>query len=174
MKSYHLTAEQSAANNGATDLFVLKLADWVKNATTAHTLTALAAGDIVFRAWSEVVTAVAGPTATLSLGVTSAATKFTDATDIATATATPYVVTKATQVNVGTGYIAATSAGAVTTALTDATSGVTGTPASPSYAALSAVNLLATAVLSNVAVTAGEVRIWANISRKTDRTAIAA
>lgn len=163
--------------SGYTDLFILKYAaavvagtygDFVKNATTSITLTALAVGDIVDKVCTEVKTEVAGPTATLSVGVTSLTTLFTDASDVATSTAVPYVAGK--DVTVGTGFIAATSGGAVTTALTDATSGVVPlTGLQVRKAVNSAVNLLATTVISNTAVTAGEVWIWVSIDRKANR-----
>jgi hypothetical protein len=168
MKHYNLKTLQYT-KPGFTDLFILELADWVKNATTAHVLTALAVGDIVYRVMSEVKTAVAGPTATVSVGVVGALTTFTDASDVATGTAVPYVAKKATAGNVGTGFIAATSGGAVTTALTNATSGVIPGSGPVAYETLTAVNMVANAILSNVTVTAGEVWIWAEISRQADR-----
>ncbi len=135
MKHYNIKTLQQP-KPGFTDLFVIELADWVKNATTAHVLTALAVGDIVFTAISEVKTAVAGPTATVSVGVVGALTTFTAASDVATATAVPYVAAVA----------------AVTP-----------------YPTNTAVNMVANAILSNVTVTAGEVWIWACISRVGDR-----
>lgn len=157
---------------GFTHLWVLALADWVKNATTAHVLTALSIGDIVYRVEHEVITAVAGPTATLSVGVVGALTQFTDASDIATATAVPYVVAKA----VGTGFIAASSAGAVTTALTSTTVGMGASRVPEPYVIQSGadINMVANAILSNVAVTAGEVWIYACISRAADRRQLSA
>lgn len=170
MKTYALKNHQMA-KQGWTHLFILSKADadFILNATTAVVLTALAAGDLVSRVFTEVKTEVAGPTATLSIGVTSALTQFTDASDIATSTALTYVANKATAGNVGTGFIAATSAGAVTTALTNATSGVVPGSGPAPYVALSTKNLLANTIISNVAVTAGEVWIWASISRQADR-----
>lgn len=135
MKHYNAkTLEFTKA--GFTDLWIIELADWVKNATTAHALTSLLLGDVVLRAMSEVVTAVAGPTATVSVGVVGALTTFTAASDVATGTVVPYVAAVASV-----------------------------TP----YPVNTAVGLVANAILSNVTVTAGEVWIWANISRKADR-----
>src|ERR1051326_2141979 len=121
MKHYNLKTLQRT-KTGYTDLFILSKADgdFILNATTDIALTALAVGDIVDKILTERKTDVAGPTATLSVGVTSAATTFTPATDIATSTATPFVAGR----GAGTGFIAATSGGAVTTALTNATSGI--------------------------------------------------
>jgi hypothetical protein len=173
MKHYNLKTLQRT-KTGYTDLFILSSADtdFIKNATTDVVLTALAAGDIVDKISTEVRTAVAGPTATLSVGVTSAVTQFTPAGDIATGTAVPYVAGNPA-VAVGTGFIAATSAGAVTTALTNATSGVSSiATVQPRYATLSSKNLIAETILSNVTVTAGEVWIWASIDRLTDRNSI--
>jgi hypothetical protein len=157
---------------GFTHLWVLEKSDWVRNATTAHVLTALTIGDIVYRVEHEVVTAVAGPTATLSVGVVGTVARFTDASDIATATAVPYVVAKAA----GTGFIAATSGGAVTTALSNQTSGVGASIIPSPYVIQSGanVNMIANAILSDVAVTAGEVWIWACISRAQERALLSA
>lgn len=173
---------------GYTDLFILKYApavvagtygDFVKNATTIIPLGALAKGDVVDKILTEVKTEVAGPTATLSVGTgtstsdNTVTTIFTPASDVATSTTVPYVAGK--PLFVGSGYIAASSGGAVTTALTNATSGIptSGTSAMTGLQARKAINtacnLVATTVLSDVAVTAGEVWIWASIDRVADR-----
>lgn len=170
MKHYNLKTLQRT-KSAYTDLFILTNADgdFVKNATTGVVLTGLVPGDVVDKLLSEVKTAVAGPTATLSLGITGTATQFSAATDIATATAAPYIAGK--DITVGTGFIAATSGGAVTTALTNATSGVVGLTGVQSRYVLqsSTTNIIATTILSNVTVTAGEVWIWASIDRAADR-----
>jgi hypothetical protein len=137
MKHYNLKTLQ-LTKTGFTDLFILSSADtdFVLNATTAKVLTALAVGDVVQRVMSEVKTAVAGPTATLSVGVVGALTQFTAASDVATGTTVPYVAAVASV-----------------------------TP----YPTNTAVNMVANTVISNVAVTAGEVWVWASISRVGDR-----
>ena len=146
MKHYNVkTLAQTKA--GWTDLFIVKYADavvagtygdFVKNATTAITLTTLQPGDVVFRVMTEVITAVAGPTATLSAGITGSLTLFTTNADVATSTAVPYVA---------------------------AVAAVTPWPVQST-----AIAMTANTVISNTAVTAGEVWIWACISRKADRT----
>jgi hypothetical protein len=170
MKHYKFSAIQ-AASTGFTDMFVISKADWVTNATTAHVLDTLAVGDLVWRVATEVITGIAGPTATMSVGITGALTLFTPAVDISAGTSVPYAM--GTRLTVGTGFIAATSAGAVTTALTNATSGVVGPyNATSVWATHTATSLVANAILSDDALTAGEVRIWANISRKATRDII--
>lgn len=171
VRAYKLAAAQIAAT-GYTDLFVIDKDTFVINATTAHVLTALAVGDVVRDVMTEVVTAVAGPTATVSAGIVGSLTLFTPASDVATATAVPYVTGK--PITVGTGFIAATSGGAVTTALTNSTSGVVSPAAAfAPYAVNTAVNMVANAIVSNTAITAGEVWVWANISRLRDRNVVA-
>lgn len=110
--------------------------DFIINATTAKVLSALALGDRVSDVFTEVITGVAGPTATLSVGIVGSLTLFTTNADVAAGTVVPYV----------------SAVAAVTP-----------------YPVNTAVNLVANMVISNVAVTAGEVWIWAKISRKTDR-----
>lgn len=173
MKHYNLKT-LARTKSAYTDLFILKYVsstdnDFIKNATTAVVLTALGVGDVVDKVLSEVKTAVAGPTATLSVGIVGALTQFTPASDIATGTVVPYVAGVAAA-SVGTGFIAASSAGAVTTALTNATSGVVAaTGVQSRYAVNTAVNLVANTVISNTTVTAGEVWIWLSIDRLADR-----
>jgi len=170
MRHYRLkTLDQ--VKTGFTDCYIIALADWVKNATTAHVLTALAVGDVVFRVMTEVKTAVAGPTATVSIGVVGNLTFFTDASDVATGTVLPYVASKASAGTVGTGFIAPTSGASPATAITNATSGVTPSWGPGPYTTLTAVNMVANAILSNVTVTAGELWIWACLSRVEDRGA---
>lgn len=187
MKHYNLKT-LARTKSGYTDLFILKFAtavvagtygDFIKNATTISALTALVAGDVVDKILTEVKMAVAGPTATLSIGcgtstsVNTVTTVLTPASDVATSTTVPYVAGK--PLTVGTGYIAATSSGAVTVLLTDATSGiatadVTALTGVQSRKAINtACNLVATLVVSDTAVTAGELWIWASIDRQTDR-----
>lgn len=99
MKSYTLTNNERAAT-GFTHLFVIPMADFVTNTTTAHVLTALAVGDVVRGVLQETKTYVAGPaTATGSVGVVGALTTFTAASDLkasaskyiaAVASVTPY------------------------------------------------------------------------------------
>lgn len=135
MKHYNAKTLQFT-KPGFTDLWVIELADWIKNATTARVLTALALGDVVTRVVTETRIAVAGPTATVSVGVVGALTTFTAASDVATGTVVPYVAAVASV-----------------------------TP----YPTNTAVNMVSNEILSNVTVTAGEVWIWASISRLADR-----
>lgn len=91
-KHYKLSATQSAALSGFTDVFVVKytdLSEGTDNTAEAIVLDALAAGDIVKQ---EAVIKITSPwngdaalTATVSVGVTSAATALTPALTICTA-----------------------------------------------------------------------------------------
>jgi len=137
MRHYKLKT-LTETKSGFTDLFIIPLADWVTNTTTAQVLTALQPGDVVYKVLHEVKIFVAGPaTATVSIGVVGTLTQFTAASDVKAA---PAYVTAIASV---TPYVA--------------------TP--------SAINMVANEILGAGAVTAGELWVWANISRVEDRGA---
>lgn len=161
MKHILLTAAQSAANHGFTDLFVLTHADLTDTTDTndqAITLDALAFGDLVgYNALIEIVTAFDAATVsadnalTVSLGVTSALTQIIGASALAAA---------------GVGTVAKT-------AYTTAAAGL------PYITPTGGKDLIANFDITDAdgAVadyTAGEIRIWVNISRWSKRAAIEA
>lgn len=139
------------AMHGFAGLFVLKLSDWVLNATTPYVITALKQGDIIFPHLMciDVRTKLANGagTATLSVGITGTVAKFIAASDIKTVEGAACAAT-------GVGSAAAINDSMAPHIVTADT------------------NLLANAVISNNGVTAGEVAIWYRIFRKADRTAI--
>lgn len=161
MKHILLTAAQSAANHGFTDLFVLThadLTDATDNTDQAITLDALDFGDVVgYNALIEIVTALDAATVsadnalTVSLGVTGALTQVIGASALAAA---------------GVGTVAKT-------AYAPAAGG------SPYVTPTGGKNLIANFDITDADgaladYTAGEIRIWCNISRWSKRNAIEA
>lgn len=147
MKHYNLSAEQSAANGGFTDLFQLAVTDMqVSGQFDAKTiiLTTLAVGDIVAGAAIEVVTAIAGPT-----DAPTALVKVT--TDNVVICPTCAVVTAKGSVTNNT------IVGAHTVTQVDSLSLLTGK-----------------ALGNGAAASAGELRVWARILRKATRNMIQA
>lgn len=161
MRHYKLSSEQAAANHGFTDLFVLTHADLTEatdNTDQAITLDALAFGDLVgYNALIEIETAFdaanvsADNALTVSLGVTGALTQIIGASALAAAGAGTAAVT---------GY--ATAAGGA-----------------PYSTPTGGKNLIANFDITDADgaladYSAGEIRIWVNISRRSQRASIAA
>lgn len=153
-KHYLLTEDQKAAN-GFTDLFVIKydnstlLAESTDNTAAAVVLDGLVLGDVVKQdALVEVTTAWAGDaalTATVSVGVVGTATALTPALTITTAGTGAAVGTAETSDNqTNAHYVATTGINLIATFTPDADSAVD-------------------------EFTAGELRIWLNISRQATR-----
>lgn len=160
MKHYLLTAAQKAAT-GFTDLFVVTHADLTEatdNTDQAITLDALAFGDLVgYNALIEIQTAFdaanvsADNAVTVSLGVTGALTQVIGASAIA-------------------------AAGAGTAASTSYATAAGGAPyPTPTGGKNLVANFDITDADGSLAdFSAGELRIWCNISRKSQRDSIEA
>jgi hypothetical protein len=154
MKHYLLNEDQKAAT-GFSDLFVIPYTDAAlvaavaDNTAVAVTLTALALGDVVKQdVIVEPSIGWTGPsdlTATVSVGVTGTATALTPALTITTAGAATAVSTADTSDNqTNAHYAASTAINMIATFTPDADSGID-------------------------EFTAGELKIWANISRAASR-----
>lgn len=158
MRHYKFTAAQAAAM-GYTDLFVIPYTDLTAaaiadNTAKSITLDALAVGDMVKQdVLVQITTVWAGPsdlTGTVSVGVTSATTALTPTLTLITAGTGTAVNTSNTSANQTNAHYVATAAIDMLAEFTpDADSGV------DEY-------------------TAGEVRIFMNISRAASRAAIPA
>ena len=157
MKHAKLTAAQSAANGGYTDVFHIPYTDLTANAAAdntavAITLDALALGDVVKQdVLVEVRKAWTGPsdlTATVSIGVTSAVTALTPALTITTAGAgTAVKTTDSSDCQTNPHYCAAAAIDMLATFTPDADSGVD-------------------------EFTAGEVVVWMTIVRAANRASV--
>jgi hypothetical protein len=158
-RHYKLTAEQASAT-GFTDLFVIAYNDAAltaavaDNTAVAVTLDALALGDVVRQdVLIEPTVGWTGPsdlTATVSAGVTGTATALTPALTITTAGAATAISTTDTSDNqTNAHYAAAAAINLIATFTPDADSGVD-------------------------EFTAGELRIWMNISRAAVRASLQA
>jgi hypothetical protein len=157
MRHYKLTAEQAAANCGFTDLYVIPYTDLTASALNDNTaknitLETFAVGDVIYNRLVVVATAFAGPsdlTGTVSLGTTAdTGVEGTEALTIITG---------------GTGAAAGTNKATPTTWV----------PWRPGAAAVYAV-FNADADSGVDEYTAGEVRIWLQITRQSDRATIQA
>jgi hypothetical protein len=161
MKHVLLTAAQSAANNGFTDLFVLTHADLTEatdNTDQAITLDALDFGDLVgYNALIEITTAFDAATVsadnalTVSLGVNGALTQVIGASALASGGAGTAAKTAYATAAGGSPYVTPTGGKSLQANfdITDADGAL-------------------------VDYTAGEIRIWVNISRWSKRAAIEA
>lgn len=158
-RHYKLSAEQFAANGGFTDLFILTHADLTQaadNTDQAITLDALAFGDVVgYHALIEIVTAFdaaavsADNALTVSLGVTGALTQIIGASALAAAGA-------GTAAKTGYGTAAGGAAYVTPTGGKDLIANFDITDADGAL----------------VDYSAGEIRIWVNISRWSQRSSI--
>lgn len=159
MRHYKLSAVQTAANGGFTDLFVLTHADLTAATDTtdqAITLDALAFGDLVaYHALIEIVTAFdaanvsADNALTVSLGVTGALTQIIGASALAAAGAGTAAKTAYAPAAGGSPYVTPTG----------------GKDLIANFDITDADGALAD-------YSAGEIRIWVNISRQAVRASI--
>jgi len=157
IRKYTMSTNERAMH-GFTELYVMKTADFIINATTTHILCPLNAGDVVFPQFMllDARAGVVGPTCTATLGVTGTVNKWIAATSIATNPT--FLVPQWVAGNMGTPNGTEIAA--------------EGNKVNQPYKSAGSENIVAQMVVSNTAITAGEVWFWLRIFRNAVRSQV--